>query len=135
MKLKIFTLRLSPSNGTFDDKELVDFQLGKEVLEVSEHFLVHEKAPTLILVLSYRDLPDGARPARDAERKDWRAELDPPRLRRDGRREKCAASRKGLSLPIIYWNGTPTGRTANFVRCLERRRGGFASILSAMIMR
>ena len=77
VKLKVFTLRMNPSSGTFDDKELSDFQLGKDILEVSEHFLIHEKTPTLVLVLRYRELPDSARPPSSEEsRKDWRAELD-----------------------------------------------------------
>ncbi|MDD2804966.1 MAG: hypothetical protein PHV33_05385 [Elusimicrobiales bacterium] len=58
MKLKIFTLRLNPATGLFDEGELVSFQLGKDVIEISEHFLVHEKTPTLLLVLRYRDIPD-----------------------------------------------------------------------------
>ena len=48
MKLKIFTLRLNPATGLFDEGELVSFQLGKDVIEISEHFLVHEKTPTLL---------------------------------------------------------------------------------------
>jgi ATP-dependent DNA helicase RecQ len=79
MKLKIFTLRLNPVTGLFDEGELVSFQLGKDVIEISEHFLVHEKTPTLLLVLRYRDIPDnggGARQSQEAARKDWRAELD-----------------------------------------------------------
>ena len=46
MKLKIFTLRLNPTTGLFDEGELASFQLGKGVIEVSEHFLVHEKTRT-----------------------------------------------------------------------------------------
>ena len=79
MKLKIFTLRLNPATGIFDEGELTSFQLGKDVIDVSEHFLVHEKTPTLLLVLRYRELPDGgggARQSPEAVRKDWRAELD-----------------------------------------------------------
>ncbi len=51
MKLKIFTLRLNPATGLFDEGELANFQSGKDVIEISEHFLVHEKTPTLLLVL------------------------------------------------------------------------------------
>jgi hypothetical protein len=79
MKLKILTLRLNPATGLFEEGELANFQSGKDVIDVSEHFLVHEKTPTLLLVLRYRELPDGgggARQAPDAARKDWRAELD-----------------------------------------------------------
>lgn len=81
MKLKIFTLRLNPATGLFDEGELTSFQLGKDVIDVSEHFLVHEKTPTLLLVLRYRELPDnggGARQSPETARKDWRAELDVP---------------------------------------------------------
>ena len=80
MKLKIFTVRLDPATGLFDEGELADFQSGKDVIDVSEHFLVHEKTPTLLLVLRYREVPDNGRGARvspEAARKDWRAELDP----------------------------------------------------------
>lgn len=76
MKLKVFTLRLNPTTGIFDESELSEFQSGKDVIEVSEHFLVHEKTPTLLLVVRYRELPYGGRSSSDASRKDWRAELD-----------------------------------------------------------
>lgn len=64
MKLKIFTLRLNPATGLFDEGELMSFQLGKDVIDVSEHFLVHEKTPTLLMVLRYRELPDNGAPLR-----------------------------------------------------------------------
>lgn len=78
MKIKVFTLRMKAETGAFDDKELAEFQMGKDVIELSEHFLVHEKTPTMTLVLRYRELPDGARQSPEAARKDWRAELDEP---------------------------------------------------------
>ena len=58
MKLKVFNLRLDPATEIFNDKELTDFQLGKDILEVSEHFLIHDKIPTLVLVLRYREIVD-----------------------------------------------------------------------------
>jgi ATP-dependent DNA helicase RecQ len=76
VKIKVFTLRMKPETGVFDDKELSDFQIGRDVIEISEHFIVHEKVPTLALVLRYRDNQDGARPPAEAARKDWREELD-----------------------------------------------------------
>ncbi len=76
MKLRVFTLRMNPATALFDDKELADFQLDKDVLEISEHFLIHEKTPTLVLILRYRELPAGERSSTEAVRKDWRAELD-----------------------------------------------------------
>ena len=53
MKLRVFTLRMNPATGVFDDKEVSEFQLGKDVIDVSEHFLVHERTPTLTLVVRY----------------------------------------------------------------------------------
>jgi hypothetical protein len=53
MKLKVFTLRLDPTTGIFDESELSEFQSGKDVIEVSEHFLVHEETPALLLVVRY----------------------------------------------------------------------------------
>lgn len=64
------------ATGKFEDRELSEFQMDKDVIEVSEHFLVHEKMPTIILVLHYRDLPNDARRAPQDARKDWRSELD-----------------------------------------------------------
>ena len=115
MKLKVFTLRMNPATEAFDDKELDDFQLGKDVLEISEHFLVHEKTPTLILVLRYREIPDEARPHGDNQRKDWRGELDAPgqriydelRLWR-GRRAKS----EGLPPYLIFNNRELAGLAA-----------------------
>ncbi|MBI5883605.1 MAG: hypothetical protein HZB91_10940 [Elusimicrobia bacterium] len=66
---------MDPVTGKFDDSELAGFQTDKDVIEVAEHFLVHEQTPALALVVHYRDLPVGARSSTDAGRKDWRAEL------------------------------------------------------------
>jgi ATP-dependent DNA helicase RecQ len=76
MRLKVLTLRLDPRTGTFDEGALAEFQQGKDVLDVSEHFLIHDKTPTLALVIRYRDLPENGRTSPEAARKDWRAELD-----------------------------------------------------------
>lgn len=76
MKLKIFTVRIDPATGKFDDRELVEFQSDKDVIELSEHFLIHEKTPTLALVLRYRTMPDGARQSPETARRDWREDLD-----------------------------------------------------------
>lgn len=100
MKLRVFTLRLDPDTGAFDDGELQSFLENREALDVSEHFFVHERVPTLALLVRYREVarPAGA-PAREGPRPDPAAELsgeDRPlyealrkwrneRARRDGR--------------------------------------------------
>jgi superfamily II DNA helicase RecQ len=80
MKLKVFTLRWDEAAGGFDDGPVQSFLHGegaeREVLDVSEHFFVHERMPVWALMLTYRDVEEIRRPrqGRDA-RKDWRAEL------------------------------------------------------------
>ena len=50
MKVKVFTLPWRADGGGFDDAELASFLAERTVIEVSEHFFVHEKAPVLALV-------------------------------------------------------------------------------------
>ena len=77
MKLKVFTLRLDPATGLFDDREVVEFQTDKEVLEVSDYQFTHDRVPTWALLMRYRDAPAAVHGAVQEARKDWRAELDP----------------------------------------------------------
>lgn len=55
MKLKVFTLRMDPDTGTFDDAPVTAFLAEREALAVSDHFFVHEERPTWALLVSYRD--------------------------------------------------------------------------------
>jgi len=55
VKLRVFTLRLEDTTGAFDDSEVVEFLGSREALAVSERFFVHERVPTLVLVVQYRD--------------------------------------------------------------------------------
>ena len=81
MKLKVVTLRFDDETGSFDDRELVDFvddeDQPREVLDVSEHFFVHDRRPTWALLLSYREIQRPGEKKGEA-RKDWRADLDEP---------------------------------------------------------
>lgn len=76
MKLKVFTLRLDPTTGEFDDAPLTDFLRDREALSVQDHFLVHDQTPTWALLVSYRDVLRPGERDRAAERcRDWRSEL------------------------------------------------------------
>jgi len=83
MKLKVFTLRMDDASGKFDESAVQEF-LGdqdqpRDVIEVSDHFFVHDKRPTWALLVTYRDVPQpGAARQEQDPRKDWRAELDGP---------------------------------------------------------
>ncbi len=80
MKLKVFTLRFDDSLGAFDESELRAFvedqDNPREVIDVSEHFFVHERRPTWALLVSYRDVPRPGSSHRQTPRKDYRADLD-----------------------------------------------------------
>jgi ATP-dependent DNA helicase RecQ len=73
MKLKVFTLRMDPATGVYDDRELVEFQADREVLDASEHLVVRDGIPVLLLVVRWRETDGRA----VYPRKDWRADLDP----------------------------------------------------------
>lgn len=55
MKLKVFTLKLDPGMDRIDDTEIQDFLKDREALSVSEHFLVHEQVPMLILLVTWKE--------------------------------------------------------------------------------
>ena len=55
MKVKVLTLRWDDETGGLDERELEAFMEGRAVLEVAEHFFIHDSQPTLVLTLSYRD--------------------------------------------------------------------------------
>jgi len=80
MKLKIFTLAFSDAAGGFDDTVVQAFLEGKEVIDVVNHFFVHERTPHLTLIVSYREACSGEKRRSGAEgrapRKDHRGELD-----------------------------------------------------------
>ena len=76
MKLKIFHYPYDPGGAGFDDADLQEFQKDKEVLDVHDHFFVHERVPVWALLVSYREVdpPGGSGRPRGAK-VDWRAEL------------------------------------------------------------
>jgi superfamily II DNA helicase RecQ len=105
MKLKVFTLRMDPATGAFDDRELVDFQAEREILDASEHLVVRDGVPVLALVVRWREAPRDGRA--DYPRKDWRGELDPAAQRaydalRDWRSR--ASKRDGLPPYLVLTN-------------------------------
>ncbi len=78
MKLRVFTLRLDPTTGVFDDADMTQFLADKEALTVHEHFLTHDGVPTWALLVSYREAAHGPLKGGDRRpRTDWRGELEP----------------------------------------------------------
>ena len=78
MKVRVFTVRLDPATGAFDDAELVAFLADKEALAVHEHLLVHDGVPTWGVLVSYRQTTQGSATGERGtrHRRDWRADLD-----------------------------------------------------------
>ena len=57
MKVRVFTLTLDPETGAFDDTAVVEFLEGRDAIALSEHLFTYGGAPTLALVIQYRDAP------------------------------------------------------------------------------
>jgi len=55
MKIKVFTLHLDPETGDFDDRGVEAFLQERDALGVYHHFFAHDGAPTLALVVPYRE--------------------------------------------------------------------------------
>jgi len=101
MKLKIFTIKFSNSENGFDDSAIQDFQAEREIIEVTEHFFVHERTPYLTVLLSYRDISaDEKRKPITKRRSDPRADLDEEeKITYDALRSWRAAKAKQEGIP------------------------------------
>lgn len=55
MRVKLFTLRYSPTLGGFDETPLREFARDKELLAVKDHFFVADGVPHLSCLLTYQD--------------------------------------------------------------------------------
>ncbi len=75
MKLKIFTFRFCENTEGFNDDELQQFSVEKEIIEFAEHFFTFEKRPYLTVILSYRDKPSGSTD-KSVRKQDPKSELD-----------------------------------------------------------
>ena len=64
MKVRVFTLRLDPTTGTFDDGELEAFCDTHRVLSLTESFFIFDGTPTLALVVRYQPTATRAVPGR-----------------------------------------------------------------------
>ena len=62
MRMKLFTLRYSPTLGGFDDEALQSFVRDKEVTGFREHFFIVDETPHLCCVLTFNDCIVGKHP-------------------------------------------------------------------------
>ena len=55
MKMRMFTFKLDPVAGTFDDTALTAFFAEHDAIDATEHWFVHDGVPTLTMVVRYRE--------------------------------------------------------------------------------
>lgn len=55
--MRMFTFKLDPVAGTFDDSALTEFFTAHDALDATEHWFVHDGVPTLTMVVRYREVP------------------------------------------------------------------------------
>ncbi len=55
MRVRVFSLPWVDPGG-FDDHELAEFSAAHVVVDVYEHFFVHDNLPRLVVVLTYREV-------------------------------------------------------------------------------
>ena len=115
MKVRVFTLRIDPESGAFDDRALREFQEGRDLIDASEHVVTHGGTPVLAIVVRYTEpaSPRSRRP--DEERKDWRADLDDVgKVRYDELRlwRGRVAKRDGLP-PFLVFSNREMAEVAN----------------------
>ena len=111
MKVRVFTLRWDDAAGKFDDREFrafIDEDPGRDVLEVSDHFFVHDRRPAWAFMVMFREAAELGTARRNRNnKKDWRGELDEPgRKIYDELRtwRSRAAKREGVP-PYLICNG------------------------------
>ncbi len=76
MKIKVFSLQYGTDHGGLDDREMQVFLADKDVIDVREHFFVHEDVPTWVLLVSYREVAKVGDERRSrGRRSDWRRDL------------------------------------------------------------
>ena len=56
LKIKIFTLRFSTALGEFDDSDVMRFLADKELIEMRDHFYVHQGLPYLTVIVLFNSV-------------------------------------------------------------------------------
>ena len=111
MLVKVFSLKFDPMHGKFDDTPVRDFSIDKEILHISDHMLVRNEIPYLVLVIKYYPFRKEAAQAEakepDDSKESWKKEItaeDMPLFNRlrDWRSEQC--KKDGVPPYLIFTN-------------------------------
>jgi len=68
LRVKVFTLPWLADGTGFDDRAVASFMESHRVVDVAQHFFVHEKTPVLVLIVSYREGAESGRPSGELRR-------------------------------------------------------------------
>lgn len=77
LRVKIFTLRFNPALGEFDDTDLTRFLADKQLIEVRDHFFVHQGLPCLAVILSYNSMVEVSKEQIQGESSKQQERFDP----------------------------------------------------------
>ncbi len=114
MQVRIFSLSFDPAVRGFNDSELRDFIKDVEVISMSDHLLVRNESPYLILVLKYNPYAIGAAPQpqqpasnRTKPQEPWKemlteADMGLFNLLREWRGQRCR--KDGLPPYVLFTN-------------------------------
>jgi len=114
MQVRIFSLSFEPGNRGFNDAELRDFMKDVEVISVSDHLLIRNETPYLVLILKYNSYAIGSSPvqgnqprSRDKPSEPWKTLLTDAdtglfNLLREWRAQRCR--KDGLPPYVLFTN-------------------------------
>ncbi|MCM0604472.1 MAG: HRDC domain-containing protein [Xanthomonadaceae bacterium] len=116
MLLKIFSLKFDALMGEFDDSSIQAFSRDKEVLQITDHLLIRNEIPYLILIIKYypfrKEAQKSITPPQGGDEKkrvkeEWKKDLNDSDMvlfnqLRDWRAERC--KKDGVPPYLIFTN-------------------------------
>ena len=83
LRVKIFTLRFNTVLSEFDDTELTCFLADKQLIEVRDHFFVHQGLPCLAVILLYNSVIEAPKEQIQGEAGKQQERFDPKEVLSD----------------------------------------------------
>ena len=82
-RVKIFTLRFNSALGEFDDTDVQRFLADKQLIEVRDHFFVHQGLPCLAVILLYNSAVEAPKDQIQGESSKQQERFDPKEVLRE----------------------------------------------------
>lgn len=116
MLLKIFSLKFDALLGEFDDSSVQSFSRDKEILQITDHLLIRNEIPYLVLIIKYypfrKETQKSSSPQQEGDEKkkaneEWKKDLSDADMvlfnqLRDWRSERC--KKDGVPPYLIFTN-------------------------------